>query len=46
MSPDNVSEQVRSPPRSKSQPEDEDMVRHVSKSVSTIILIVKYEQVT
>ena len=37
MSPDNVSEQEKSPPKSNSQPEDADLVTHVRKSVGSIM---------
>ena len=37
MSPDNASEQEKSPSKSNSQPEDEDMMTHVRKSYGTIM---------
>ena len=46
MSPDNVLQQEKSLPKSNSQTEDEDLITHVRKSFGTIMLIVKYEQVT
>ena len=37
MSPDNASEQEKGPPKSNSQPQDEDMITHVRKSFGTIM---------
>ena len=37
MSPDNVSEQEKGPPKSNSQTEDEDLITHVRKSFGTIM---------
>ena len=37
ISPDNVSEQEKSPQKSNSQPEDKDLVTYVRKSVASIM---------
>ena len=37
MSPDNASEQEKSPPKSNSQTEDEDLITHVRESFGKIM---------
>ena len=37
MSPDNALEQGKSPPKSNSETEDEDLITHVRKSFGTIM---------